>query len=326
MVRMGMIGAGYIAEIMSNTVRQMNAAGDHCVELYGIASRSREKAQQFAEDHGIRKAYGSYEDLAADPRIDLAYVAVPHPFHVDAAKLCMEHGKAVLMEKPFAVNAAETRELIRLAKEKKLLITEAMWTRYQPIRKTIYDTVYSGIVGEPKMLQANLGSPNPRTRIHLPELAGGALLDIGVYALNFAEMLFGRAGGVKAVCAKNQNGVDISDTYTMTFSDGKIAVLYASVDVMLENIGMIYCTEGYIRVRNVNNPDAIEIYDRNRRLIRSIESPARLTGYEFEVAETAAALEAGRLECASMPHAETVHIMELADEIRRQMGIVYPFE
>lgn len=327
MIKLGIIGAGDIAKVMSKTVRMMNESGNQKVELYGVASRSLEKANIFAEENGILKAYGSYEQLMEDPEVGLIYIAVPHSHHYETAKHCLEHGKSVLVEKAFTVNAKQAEELIALARQKHLLITEAIWTRYQPMRQIINETISSGIVGEPKMLAANLGKPiAEKDRIRLPELAGGVLLDMGVYPINFAEMIFGRATGVTASCSKNKYGVDMNDAYTLTFADGKIAVLHSSVEAVLDSDGVIYCTEGFIRVRNVNNPEALFVYNKNSQLIKTVEAPAQLTGYEYEVDETADAIAGGLTECASMPHEETLHVMRLMDEIRRQLEITYPFE
>ena len=327
MIKFGIFGAGGIAGVMSKTIRMMNESGDTRLQLYGIASRSMEKAEEFAKKNGVMKAYGSYEDMASDPDIDLIYIAVPHSHHYETVKLCLAHDKATLVEKAFTANAKQAKELIALAEEKNVFITEAIWTRYQPMRRMINETLKSGIVGEPKLLCANRGQPLTHVpRLVRPELAGGALLDLGVYALNFAEMVFGRTSSVHAVCTKNENGVDMNEACTLTFENGRMAALCSSAETVLDNDGVIYCTKGYIRVRNINNPEAMTIYGQNHQLIKTVRAPEKLTGYEYQLREVIEALEAGKTECASMPHAETVHIMELMDEIRRQLGVKYPFE
>ena len=327
MIRFGIIGAGGIAEVMSKTIRMMNENGDRRIQLYGIASRNLEKAEEFAKKNGMIKAYGSYKDMASNPDIDLIYIAVPHSHHYEAVKLCLAHGKATLVEKAFTANAKQAKELITLAEEKNVFITEAIWTRYQPMRRMIDETLKSGIVGEPKLLCANRGQPLTHIpRLVRPELAGGALLDLGVYALNFAEMIFGRTASVHAVCTKNENGVDMNEAYTLTFENGGLAALCSSAEATLDDDGVIYCTKGYIRIRNINNPEAMMIYDQNHQLIRTIQAPEQLTGYEYQLREVVDALETGKTECASMPHAETIHMMELMDEIRGQLGVKYPFE
>ena len=186
-MKIGILGAGGIAVQMAKTV-----AGMKDVENYAVAARSFERAQAFAEKYGFSKAYGSYEEMLADPQVDLVYIATPHSHHYLHAKMCLEAGKNVLCEKAFTVNADQARKLFTLAKEKNLLITEAIWTRYMPSRKMIDDIISSGVIGEVTAVTANLNyAISEVERIRKPELAGGALLDVGVYTINFASMVLG---------------------------------------------------------------------------------------------------------------------------------------
>ena len=186
-MKIGILGAGGIAVQMAKTV-----AGMKDVENYAVAARSLERAQAFAEKYGFSKAYGSYEEMLADPLVDLVYIATPHSHHYLHAKMCLEAGKNVLCEKAFTVNADQARKLFALAKEKNLLITEAIWTRYMPSRKMIDDIISSGVIGEVTAVTANLNyAISEVERIRKPELAGGALLDVGVYTINFASMVLG---------------------------------------------------------------------------------------------------------------------------------------
>ena len=186
-MKIGILGAGGIAVQMAKTV-----AGMKDVENYAVAARSFERAQAFAEKYGFSKAYGSYEEMLADPQVDLVYIATPHSHHYLHAKMCLEAGKNVLCEKAFTVNADQARKLFALAKEKNLLITEAIWTRYMPSRKMIDDIISSGVIGEVTAVTANLNyAISEVERIRKPELAGGALLDVGVYTINFASMVLG---------------------------------------------------------------------------------------------------------------------------------------
>ncbi len=327
MIRMGILGAGAIAHTMAETVTKMNDSGYDRIRLYGVASRTLTKAEAFAEQYGITRAYGSYEEMVNDGDIDLVYVATPHSHHYEHAMLCLEHGIPVLVEKAFTANAAQTRKLLAYAEERHLLATEAIWTRYQPMRKMINDAVFSGIIGTPKIVVADLSKPIAhKERIQKPELAGGVLLDMGIYPINFAEMIFGHPLSVTSVSTNNEYGMDLNDAYLCTFADGVIGSLYSSAEAFSASDGFIHGTLGSIIVRNVNNPSRIEIYDLNNQLIKAIDAPEQLTGYEYEVMETVEALENGWLECPSMPHAETIHVMELMDGIRKQLGVVYPFE
>ncbi len=327
MINLAILGAGRIAVTMAKTVRMMNEGGRHEVKLYAVGARDLARAEKFAQENGVEKAFGSYEEMLSDPAVDLVYVAVPHSHHHDAVIRCLEHGKHVLCEKAFTLNVHEAEDIIRMAEAKNLLLTEAIWTRYQPMRKTINEVVESGIIGEAKMLTANLCyEMTTKERILKPELAGGALLDVGIYALNFAEMVFGRADQVQGCCIKADTGVDMNDSITLMWDDGKMAVLNAGANVVSDRYGIIYGSTGFIVVENINNPQEIRVYDSNYQLIESIPCPPQFTGYEYEVLEAAACIGEGKIECPSMPHDETIHMMELMDHLRAQMGVKYPME
>lgn len=327
MLHMAILGAGRIAATMAETINCMNQVGNHAVSLYAVAARDLERAQQFADTHGVERAYGSYEEMLQDQQVQLVYVATPHSHHYQHVMMCLEHGKHVLCEKAFAANAQQTREMLQRATDKGLLLTEAIWTRYQPMREVISQVVNSGVIGEPRMLTANLGYEiMGKERIVEPALAGGALLDVGIYPLNFAEMVFGAPDQVHAVGVLSDKGVDFQDSMTLTWKDGKMAVLNAGANCVSDRMGVIYGTRGFAVVENINNPQSITVYDAQYQQAEHHPCPAQLTGYEYEVVEAARCIEAGALECPSMPHQDTVHMMELMDEIRHQMGVRYPFE
>lgn len=185
----GILGAGSIAGIMAETIQMLNKSGCKDISLYAVAARELPRAQSFSARYGVQKAFGSYEEMLADPALDLVYVATPHSHHYQHIKLCAAHGKHVLCEKAFTVNARQAAEALRYAKEQSVLVTEAIWTRYQPMRQMIRQILDEGRIGTPGLLTANLCYPvSDRPRIVTPALAGGALLDVGVYTLNFAEM------------------------------------------------------------------------------------------------------------------------------------------
>lgn len=327
MLHMAILGAGRIAVTMAETINRMNQAGNHAVSLYAVAARDLERAQQFADTHGVERAYGGYEEMLQDQQVQLVYVATPHSHHYQHVMMCLEHGKHVLCEKAFAANAQQAREMLQRAKDKGLLLTEAIWTRYQPMREIISQVVNSGVIGEPRMLTANLGYEiMGKERIVEPALAGGALLDVGIYPLNFAEMVFGAPDQVHAVGVLSDKGVDLQDSMTLMWKDGKMAVLNAGANCVSDRMGVIYGTRGFAVVENINNPQSITVYDAQYQQVEQHPCPAQLTGYEYEVVEAVRCIEAGVLECPSMPHQDTVHMMELMDEIRHQMGVHYPFE
>ena len=325
-MKVGILGAGRIAVTMAETIRKMQASGDGRAELYAVASRDGAKARAFAEKRGVKKAFGSYAEMLEDPALDLVYIATPHSHHYRHIRLCIEHGKHVLCEKAFTANARQAQDAFCRAAQRGVLVTEAIWTRYQPMRKIIASELASGIIGDARMISASLCyAITDKERIVRPELAGGALLDVGVYALNFAEMCFGRAEKVSGVCVK-EGGVDISDSITLEWGDGRMACLNASAAAMSDRSGVIYGDKGYIIVENINNPQKASVFASDYKLIKEIAAPTQLTGYEYEVAEAADCIAAGKTECPSMPHAETVHIMEVMDHLRAQFGVVYPEE
>ena len=323
MLNVGILGAGGIASVMARTIAGMDGVCNAAV-----ASRDPGKAQEFAKKWNVKRAYGSYEEMLQDAEVDLVYIATPHSHHYPQAKLCLEHGKHVLCEKAFTVNAAQAEALFCLAKEKNLLITEAIWTRYQPIRNTIDEVLSSGIVGKPWLLSANLNyliSQVPRLKE--PSLAGGALLDVGVYPLNFAAMVFGSDPvSVTGNAVLTEKGVDMQESITLTWADGRMAVLHAGMMGLSDQRGIICCDKGILEITNINNPKEVRAYDQNRRLLAVYPAPEQITGYEYEVEACIRALSRGETECPEMPHAETLCIMKWMDSLRAQFCVTYPPE
>ncbi|HCD46709.1 MAG TPA: gfo/Idh/MocA family oxidoreductase [Lachnoclostridium sp.] len=322
-LKIGIMGTGGIASVLANTMLQMPQ-----VVLMGAASRSLEKAEEFAARFSIERAYGSYEELVKDPDIQLIYIATPHSEHYSNAKLCLENGKHVLCEKAFAANYAQAKEMTDLAEEKNLMITEAMWVRYMPMAKTLKEVLNSGVIGEPMTLTANLCyliSDTPR--LIKPELAGGALLDVGVYTLNFASIVFGdEITDIQSSVIKTDSGVDAQNSITLCYPGGKMAILNSSLRVLSDRLGIIYGTKGYLVVENVNNFETIKVYDAKRQLIETHIRPEQISGYEYQIEASREAVRNGWTECPQMPHKTILDIMKVMDELRRQWGIRYPFE
>ncbi len=322
-VKVGIIGAGNIAVSMANTIAGMSEAS-----CYAIASRDLEKAVSFAKKYNVEKAYGSYEELVQDEEVEIVYIATPHSHHYEHAKLCIEHGKHVLCEKAFTINAAQAEELFKLAKEKGVLITEAIWTRYMPSRKIINDLLAEGVIGEVRTLTANLCYPMwQKDRLIQPELAGGALLDVGVYTLNFALMHFGNEyEKISSSVIMTDTGVDGQECITLTYGDGKFAVLTAGMYGQSDRQGIFYGSEGYMVVDNINNPLNIDIYHQPTTLVRHIDVPEQISGYEYQVIEMIRCIQQGKMECPSMPHEETLRVLKIMDKLRKDWGVVYPGE
>lgn len=321
--KVGIIGAGRIATIMADTVNKMKDA-----EMYAIASRSEDKAMEFASIHHVTKHFGNYADMLKDPDLELVYIATPHPFHYEHAKMCIDAGKPVLVEKPFCVNAKEAEELLDYAKKKGVFITEAMWVRYMPMAETIQKIIKSGIIGTPKMISANLSYPMlTKERLIKAELAGGALLDVGVYALTFADMFKSdKVDDIHATAVKTKEGVDAHTSITIRYKDDSMAVLNTSMHTVGDRKGIIQGTEGVIVVENINNFETITVYNKEYKKIKFKKAPKQISGYEYEIEACKKAIKWKKKECSQMPHETTMLIMKQMDAIRKQIGVKYPFE
>lgn len=319
--KIGIIGTGWIADKMAITL-----AGLEGYECYAVASRTQEKAASFAEKYGIAKAYGSYEALVKDSDVELVYIATPHALHYENSVLCIEHGKPVLCEKAFTANAREAEALLKLAEEKKVFITEAIWTRYMPLSLKLIELIKNGAIGHPYTLTANLCYPlDDKARMQRPELAGGSLLDIGVYTLNFAAMIYGdEIERTVSACTKTDSGMDDQESITQFFSNKRMAVLNSSMYPRSDRKGIISGDKGYIVVENINNPEIARVYDLDYQLIAEYPAPKQITGYEYQVIASFDAMKKGLLESPYMPHKETLRIMKMMDDLRKDWGVSFP--
>lgn len=313
-MNLAILGAGKIAHTMARTVKQMED-----VNLYAVASRSMERAEAFAKEYGVEKAYGSYEEMLQDKNVDLVYIATPHSHHCEHMKLCADYGKPMLCEKAFTVTAKEAEEAIAYAKERNILVAEAMWVRYMPMTKTLKEILASGRIGEVIGLTANLGyAIMDKERIFRPELGGGALLDLGVYTLNFATTVFGDdVKKIDSSVVKHDTGIDKKEFVNLTYENGEMAGLFNTAETVSDRKGVIYGTKGYIMVDNINNYEAFHIYNQQHELEETIERPEQITGFEYQVRACKRALEEGKLECEEMPHAHTIKIMQIIEEVRK---------
>ena len=322
-MKIGVLGAGNISRMVAPTLVAMPQ-----IECYAVSSRDLNKAQEFADLYGFEKAYGSYEEMLRDPAVELVYVATPHSHHYEHMMQCIDYGKPILCEKAFTLNADQARKVKTAAAEKGVFVAEAIWPRYMPSRKTISDVMNSGVIGRPDTLTANLsyvisGVP----RIVTPELAGGALLDIGVYGINFALMHFGtEIERVESSVRMTDTGVDGMETITVFYRDGRMAVLTHSIYARSDRKGIIHGDKGYMVVENINNPQSLRVYDTNDNELAFYDFSDQISGYEFQFAECAEAVAAGKKEAPSMPMDDTVFVMDFMDSLRRQWGLVYPQE
>ena len=322
-LRVGIIGTGWIAEKAAITLNGLTEC-----EAYAVGSRKKETAEAFAAKWNIQKAYGSYADLIADPNVDLVYIGTPHSHHFDVTKEALMAGKPCLVEKAFMANYRQAKEIIDLAHEKKVFLAEAIWTRYQPVVKMMRDLISSGRIGEPRLLTATLGySMGDKPRIMRPDLCGGALLDLGVYALNYTRMFFpADIVSMESQCVKSKTGMDLTNAISLVLSDGMLCNLQSSAQCVGDNIGVIAGTEGNLIIDNINNPQKITVNGPDRTYIETIHVPQQITGYEYQFLACRQALIDGLLEPREMPHEETLYIMQLMDSLREKWGVRYPMD
>jgi predicted dehydrogenase len=323
-VRWGILGPGGIARAFANGLKAAPGA-----TLAAIGSRSQAKSEAFAKEFGAARAHGSYEALAADPGVDAIYIATPHPMHLAAATLCLERGKAVLCEKPITVNAGEAEQLIAVARRKKAFLMEAMWTRFLPAIAQVRAWLKDGAIGEPRMLSADFGfrcGGEPTSRLMAPDLAGGGLLDVGVYTVALASMVFGGAPKeVRALAHLGATGVDEQNAMACSWPAGQLAVLTSAVRTSTAQEARIYGTAGSIHVPGFWHARSATLH-RDGKPAETAEPPFEGNGYNYQAVEVARCLEQGLTESPVIPLDESLAIQRTMDEARRQFGLVYPFE
>ena len=322
-MRVGIVGAGWIAEKAAITLNGL----DTC-EAYAIGSRSLDKARDFAHKWNIRQAYGSYSELIADEAVDLIYVATPHSHHYAVTREALLAGKPCLVEKAFMANHREAEAIVGLARERGVFLAEAIWTRYQPAVAIVRRLISDGRIGRPRLVTATLGySMGNKERIMRPDLCGGALLDLGVYALNFVRMFFpADIVTIDGKCVKSDTGMDLTNAMTLVLDDGMLCNLQSSAACVGDNIGVIAGTDGNLIIDNINNPQKITVNTHNREFVEDILVPRQITGYEYQFGSCRQALIDGLLEPREMPLDETLYVMQLMDQLRQQWGVRYPMD
>jgi predicted dehydrogenase len=327
-LKWGIIGAGIIAEKMADAVKITSNN-----ELYAVASKTPAKAKLFADRNGVKNVY-SYQEIASSVDIDIIYVATTHNFHYDNAKLALENGKHVLMEKPFTVNAKEARELVHIAKEKNLFLMEAIWIRFLPSIKLLKNKITEHEIGDIKQINISFGwfvGTEYEKRLKDPALAGGVTLDMGIYPISFACYLLGELPvEIKSMTRFSDMGVDEISNYIFRFPSGCFTNISTSFNLMMKNDTHIYGTKGFIEFPQFQTGDRFTIYKHEgtndiKDTIEIIE-PNHSNGFIYQVEEVTRCIQEGRLESNIIPLNETIGIMEVMDTMREEWGFVYPFE
>jgi predicted dehydrogenase len=277
----------------------------------------------------VPRQHASYQALVRDSNVDVIYVATPNHLHKEHSLLCLEAGKPVLCEKPFALNAREAGDVIQVAREKKLFLMEAMWSRFFPLMAKVRTLLAEGVLGDVQMLVANLCIPfdfDPSDRRYAPELGGGALLDLGVYPVSFASMVMGPPSGLATLAHLGRTGVDEQAGIVLLYDQGQVSTLYTSIRVDSPVEAILMGTKGQIRLHPWwIRPSRLTLSLAGQETT-TIEMPYEGNGYQFEAAEVMACLRADQLESDLMPLDETLSIMQTMDAIRAQWGLKYPME
>ena len=321
-LRWGILSTGVIARNFAETARQM---GDEVI-VHAVASRSMDKANAFADEFAIEKRYDSYEALAKDPEVDIVYVATPHSRHYEDMKLMIGAGKPVLCEKSFTANAAQAQEIYALAREKGVFVMEAFWTKLIPLYREVETWIASGAIGEIRALTAQYGYTTGReARKFDAQLAGGTLLDIGVYAIGFACMMLGYSfDDVQSQLIMNAQGTDAVDGILLRRGKA-VAQLTCAIGAYIPLHGAVYGSKGYIDVPDFKNPQRVALYADGCEP-QVIERPFEVNGFEYEIREAMNCVREGRTESALMTAEQSIAVMRIMDEIRRQNGLRFPFE
>jgi|SRR5271166_817008 len=317
-VRWGILGPGNIARTFTEDLLMLQ---DHVVAAVG--SRDAARAAEFAAGYRISRSYGSYEELAADESLDVIYVATPHPGHHGAARLCLLAGRAVLVEKPFTVTAAEAADLIALARERHLFAMEAMWTRFSPLVREAAGLVRSGAIGRVTAVQADYaGSPpyDPDSRLWNADLAGGALLDIGVYPVSFGAMVLGEPDEVRALTSPAPTGVDANTAVIARYPGGAVGLYHCGLWANSPQLAMISGTGGIVTVGPpFHRPERLTLQRAGREPeTRTITLPGH--GFTYEAEEVARCLRAGRTESPVLTLDDTLAVMRTLDAARAAFG------
>jgi predicted dehydrogenase len=363
-IRWGILGTGEIAKQFATGLSFVDDA-----QLYAVGARQKEKAEEFSRQYNVPHCYGSFEELLAEPNIDVVYIATPHHVHRDHCLMVLEAGKSVLCEKPFTINASQAREVIELARKKKLFCMEAMWMRFVPAMRQMSHLIENDTIGEPSLLRADFGVPfefNPSSRLFDQDLAGGALLDLGVYTVSLSYKLFGAPVDILTTANIGESGVDESSSIILKHAGGQISTLRSSIRYELTPEAVIVGSKGSIRVESpIYRPHKIQVSkcapvlavtnsqgasSKIKKIIQKtpalqklalhVESyltpissalgtkviPFEGNGYNYQVAAVNQCLKEGKLESEIMPLNDTLGVLMVMDEIRQQWGLRYAGE
>jgi predicted dehydrogenase len=323
-IKWGVLGCGNIARRFCEAFVVVDNA-----EVVAAASRSIDKATEFCNAHRIPKAYGSYEELLGDDSVDAVYVATPHSHHEEQVMMCFDHGKAVLCEKPLTVNGDQTRRLQLAAQEKGLFLMEAMWTRFLPTIDQLEQWLSQEVLGKVHSVNVDFSFLSNRpleSRVFNPDLAGGALLDVGIYPITLAMIVAGTTPRyIKGTAIMGETGVDVQSSYLLNFESGIIANLSAAVSFTGSKEAIITGDRGFIRIPLFWQSQTIELHLHDHKP-QILDLPFLKNGFEYEIIEASDCIQNGRTESSRHPLQQTLDVMDIMDTLRNRWGLKYPFE
>ncbi len=323
MIRFGVIGSGNIAHTFCQAMSVVSGA-----ELYAIASRDLDKAKRYQAEYNIAKAYGSYVALLEDPLVDCVYIATPHGLHYEQMMLVLDYHKAILCEKAFTLNERQAKEVFEKASTLGLFVMEAMWTRFLPTIKAVKSLCDEGAIGEITELEASLcfkiDVPNTN-RVFAKALGGGALLDVGIYPITFANLILGVPKNIEATMTKARTDVDASNDIIYHYDRAKAYLKSSVVEASPPN-ARIVGTKGSILIPRFWSASEAYVYDVKGNLVNIIKHPHEVNGFEYEIREVVRCLNAKKLESPKMTHTQSLTILKQMDTIRNMWSLTYPQE
>lgn len=327
-IRWGILSTGAIARQFAQGLTSVPDA-----ELVAVGSRTQAAADRFGDAFRVPRRHASYRAVAEDPDVDVVYIGTPHNLHCENTLMCLEAGKPVLCEKPFAINAAQAERMVALARSKRLFLMEALWTRYLPAMIELRRLLAAGTIGPIRMIEADFGfrpEYDPLGRLYNPDLGGGALLDIGIYPISLTAMLLGLPARMTAIAELGRTGVDERSAVVLAYPGGELAVLTFSLTTDMPSEILVLGIEGWIRVHGpIYRPEKLTVSLKaaaGARTERVLPLPVTGNGYNYEAAEVMRRLREGALESPGMTLDESLAIMRLMDAIRAQWGLRYPGE
>lgn len=324
-MRWGILSTAHIAPRFISAVANLDDA-----EIVAVGSRRQETADAFADEHKIPRRHASYEALAADPEVDAIYIATPHMFHKDNALLCLGHGKHVLCEKPLCLNGQQACEMAAAARDKGLFLMEAMWARFTPLMRRLDEMLREGAIGDVVMVESDLGfrlSDDPLPRLVEPELAGGALLDVGVYTIAFTFMVLGKPDRITSTMHFGAKGTDDHTVALFEYDSGAVAINKASMRTFLPQYAYVYGTKGRIYIESRCFGGTVMTLQRPECDDERIEVPMNgFNGFEYQIIEAQKCIREGRTESEILPLDESIAIADTMDTVREQQGFKYPGE